>query len=139
MNKNELLYKEIRVKTDLRENSLLDVLKIIPHYNSKLIMMYLEATHQLNELISTYETMYKERLDFYINDNSFDIFQNLKSKEDREIYIRNSDSKLKQKQDEINMKKEEVLFIENLRQYMKDLSFNVNMIIQYEKFRHGVD
>ena len=133
-------WDEIKKKTNL--NDIEDTETV----NRNLSQLHIEAlaiiddcTNELINLDAEYDKLYTERLDSYIGENEdVDIFNMLKNKQDREIYIVNTNNRLEELSTEIAKKKHEIKMQENIIQYLREISLTCKNINDYQKMRSGL-
>jgi len=83
-----------------------------------------------------YEKLQKDKLDYFRKKTEFDIFS-IFTKDDRNLYIRNSDEEIINKRVEMEKSKRRLDKYESWIDFLKVLRGNIKNIIDYEKFRAG--
>lgn len=132
-----MIDRSIFEKTDLTIHGIKDVSKIIPTLYSNAIFEADKIMHILSDMKIDYEKKLSERYEYFIDESDEDIFSILKNKEERTLFIRNSEEEIIEMKRNINKLENKLETIERTIKYLKDLQGNIRNIIEFEKFRAG--
>lgn len=131
------IFKMIQKETDLQKNDLIKVSKKIPIFYTNTIGELDIELKKHNDLQFDFEKEMKKQIELCLHDKHFNVFSALKTKEDRDIYVLNSNDRLIEIRKSIAECKAKMTAMENILNYLKQLQTNINTIVQFEKFRSG--
>jgi len=131
--------KTIYEKTDLNVYEPEFVLKQIPSLHATEIDRMTNLVTKYNNKKSEYNKLRKGRIEFYMlsDEAEYDIQSIIKSKEDRDIFLKNSNEEIIELEKSIKELKNKIDECERNINYLKGVGFNIQTMLDYQKFRNG--
>ena len=126
-------------KTDLNKYDPIFVLKQIPNLHSAEINKMTNLITKYNNVKIEYNKKKKEQIEYYMlsDEADYDIQSIIKSKEDRDIFLKNSTDELIELEKSIKELKNKIDECERNINYLKGVGFNIQTMLDYQKFRNG--
>jgi hypothetical protein len=113
------------------------ILSRLPHFHGIILEVILKYTRNYVSKKKKYKKMKYQQIDFFLNKSNDNIFSQITVKEDRDLYLVQSNSELAELENELELIKKEINLLENALNYIKETNYTIKNIIDYQKRKQG--